>query len=102
MTPIVKFLWLIPALPLLAAGISSLLSKKQRIPAAALAIGSMIQRVFCGPLKHNWTQWQDLTIAERLTAAPLVIAMFLIGIFPQLVLGIINPTVVEMVKLLNN
>lgn len=46
MTPIVKFLWLIPALPLLAAGISSLLSKKQRIPAAALAIGSMVISFF--------------------------------------------------------
>lgn len=41
MFPIVKYLWLIPVLPLLAAGISALLSRKQRRPAAALAIGSM-------------------------------------------------------------
>lgn len=68
----------------------------------AIFLLTMVQRVFCGPLKNKWTQWQDLTTAERLTAAPLVIAMFLIGIFPQLVLGIINPTVVEMVKFLNN
>jgi NADH-quinone oxidoreductase subunit L len=36
-----KFLWLIPMLPLVAAGISALLKQKQRKPAATLAIGSM-------------------------------------------------------------
>ncbi len=36
-----KFLWLIPALPLLAAGIIALLKRPRRKPAAALAIGSM-------------------------------------------------------------
>ncbi len=41
MLPIVKYLWLIPALPLLAAGCSALLKQKHRGPAAALAIGSM-------------------------------------------------------------
>jgi NADH-quinone oxidoreductase subunit L len=41
MFPIVKYLWLIPVLPLLAAGVSALLSRKQRGPAAALAIGAM-------------------------------------------------------------
>ena len=38
---IVKNLWLIPFLPLLAAGISALLKQPRRTPAAALAIGSM-------------------------------------------------------------
>ncbi|HEV2276311.1 MAG TPA: NADH-quinone oxidoreductase subunit L, partial [Acidobacteriaceae bacterium] len=38
---IVRFLWLIPALPLLAAGVSALLKRPRRGPAAALAIGSM-------------------------------------------------------------
>ncbi|MDR3744756.1 MAG: NADH-quinone oxidoreductase subunit L [Acidobacteriaceae bacterium] len=41
MTWIVQNLWLIPALPILAAGISSLLKQKSRISAASLAIGSM-------------------------------------------------------------
>ena len=41
MTWIVQNLWLIPALPILAAGISALLKQRSRIPAAALAIGSM-------------------------------------------------------------
>ncbi len=38
----VKYLWLIPALPLLAAAISALLKQPQRRAAASLAIGSMV------------------------------------------------------------
>ena len=41
MLPIVKYLWLIPALPLIAAGLAALLKRERRAPAAALAIGSM-------------------------------------------------------------
>ncbi len=39
---IVQNLWLIPALPMLAAGISALLKQRSRIAAASLAIGSMV------------------------------------------------------------
>jgi NADH-quinone oxidoreductase subunit L len=42
MSWIVQNLWLIPALPILAAGISALLRQRHRAPAAALAIGSMV------------------------------------------------------------
>src|SRR5215475_8343123 len=38
----VKYLWLIPALPLMAAAISALLKQPYRRAAAALAIGSMV------------------------------------------------------------
>ena len=38
---IVRYLWLIPALPMLAAGISALLKQSQRRLSSALAIGSM-------------------------------------------------------------
>jgi len=38
---IVQNLWLIPALPILAAGIAALLKQRSRIAAASLAIGSM-------------------------------------------------------------
>src|SRR3954468_18637390 len=41
MSLIIKILWLIPALPLLAAGIGALLKQSQRRAAAALAIGAM-------------------------------------------------------------
>ncbi len=39
---IVKNLWLIPALPFLAAGLSAVLPQRQRLASATLAIGSMI------------------------------------------------------------
>ncbi len=41
MTWIVQNLWLIPALPIAAAGIIALLKQRSRVPAASLAIGSM-------------------------------------------------------------
>jgi len=41
MTWIVRNLWLIPALPMLAAGLAALLRQKHRVPAAALAIAAM-------------------------------------------------------------
>ena len=42
MTWIVQNLWLVPALPLLAAGISALTKQRNRTLAASLAIGSMV------------------------------------------------------------
>src|SRR5690348_11398750 len=41
MTWIMRHLWLIPALPALAAGLSALASRRRRRFAASLAIGSM-------------------------------------------------------------
>src|SRR5437588_11835783 len=42
MSWIPQYLWLIPALPLLAAGVSALLKQRQRNLASTLAIGSMV------------------------------------------------------------
>src|SRR5437867_12044476 len=42
MTWMVSNLWLIPALPLAAAGVASLVKRPQRTLAATLAIGSML------------------------------------------------------------
>ena len=41
MNPIVQYLWLIPVLPLLAAGLTALARQRQRKLAASLAVGSM-------------------------------------------------------------
>jgi NADH-quinone oxidoreductase subunit L len=38
---IVQNLWLIPALPIFAAGIAALLKQRSRVAAVSLAIGSM-------------------------------------------------------------
>jgi NADH-quinone oxidoreductase subunit L len=100
MTPIVRYLWLIPALPLSAAGISALLKQRFRIPSAALAIGSMsasfllslaalthvlTQRAHALPtlevVNFTWFQFGDQTlqlgwILNPLTAVMLVMVTF--------------------------
>jgi NADH-quinone oxidoreductase subunit L len=98
MTPwIVKNLWLIPALPMLAAGLSALMPRRQRTASVALAIGSMVISFFLavGAFSHvlqggegmrevfnlNWFQlgdgWLQLGwVLDSLTAVMLVMVTF--------------------------
>ncbi len=46
MNSLVEYLWLIPALPLLAAGVSALMKRPSRTASASLAIGSMVLAFF--------------------------------------------------------
>jgi NADH-quinone oxidoreductase subunit M len=55
----------------------------------------VIQKVFTGRVKSNQT-WVDLTVTERMTVAPMIAAMFVLGIAPNLLLQVINPTVTAM------
>jgi NADH-quinone oxidoreductase subunit M len=64
----------------------------------ALFILTLIQRVFSGPLNPKWAAFPDLTTGERLTLAPAIALMFAIGLFPQLVLGVVNHTVMQIVQ----
>jgi NADH-quinone oxidoreductase subunit M len=41
---------------------------------------------------------QDLTIGERFALLPAIAIMFVLGIYPQLVLGLINSTVINMTQ----
>ena len=64
----------------------------------AIFILTVIQRVFNGPLNENWLKFPDLTLSERaLVAIPLAL-MLVFGLCPQLILGVINSTVVRMVE----
>ena len=65
------------------------------ILATAIFLLTVIQKVFTGPVKANHA-WVDLTTAERLTVAPMIALMFVLGIAPHLLLQVINPTVVAM------
>ena len=96
---IVKNLWLIPALPLLASGIIAVNKQPQRKLAATLAIGSMVVAfllslcAFAATLGHgehgafrevfgfNWIQfggqWMDIGwVLDPLTAIMLVMVTF--------------------------
>jgi len=63
--------------------------------ATAVFLLTTFQRVFTGPLNPKQS-WVDLTAVERLTVAPMIAAMFVLGIFPQLLLAVVNPTVNQM------
>jgi NADH-quinone oxidoreductase subunit M len=64
----------------------------------AIFILTILQRVFNGPLNEKWSKLPDLTLAERAMLAMPIALMFVLGIWPQLVLGVINSTVVRMVE----
>jgi NADH-quinone oxidoreductase subunit M len=65
---------------------------------SAIFILTVLQRVFNGPLNAKWSTLPDLTTRERVMLAVPIALMFVLGVYPQLLLGIINQTVVEMVK----
>jgi NADH-quinone oxidoreductase subunit M len=59
----------------------------------AVVILTVIQKVFTGPVPEHWAKFPDLHVSERLALAPVIGVMFLLGLVPQLVVGVINPTV---------
>ena len=64
----------------------------------AIFLLTVIQRVFNGPLNEKWRELADLTWKERAIVVPPIALMFLIGIYPQLVIGKINETVLHFVS----
>jgi NADH-quinone oxidoreductase subunit M len=64
----------------------------------AIFLLTLIQRVFCGPLNERWTQFPDLTTGERLLVIPSIALMFILGIWPQFILGAVDATVVKLVQ----
>jgi NADH-quinone oxidoreductase subunit M len=64
----------------------------------AIVILGILQRVFSGPLNEQWTAFPDLTTGERIVLAPAIGLMFLLGLYPQLLLAVVNNTVIQMVQ----
>jgi NADH-quinone oxidoreductase subunit M len=80
------------------------------LPASAAVLGllltaifilTILQRVFSGPLNQKWGQMPDLTVGERLSLLPPVALMFVLGLYPELVLGVINSTAMRMMQQLS-
>lgn len=67
----------------------------------AIFILTILQRVFNGPLNEKWARLPDLTLTERILVLPSIALMFLLGIYPQLVLRVINSTAVQMISRLH-
>jgi len=64
----------------------------------AIFMLTILQRVFNGPLNEKWSKLPDLTLTEKIAILPAIGLMFVLGIYPQLFLGVINNTAVQMVK----
>ncbi len=64
----------------------------------AIFILTILERVFTGPLNASWSKMGDLTARERIAVLPGLALMLVLGVYPQLVLGMINSTVVQMVQ----
>jgi NADH-quinone oxidoreductase subunit M len=63
--------------------------------ATAIFILTLIQRVFTGPLAPQWRGFRDFAVQDCLIVLPAVALMFVVGLYPQSVLGWINSTVVQ-------
>ena len=68
----------------------------------AIFILTILQRAFSGPLNERWSTFQDLTTGERLALLPPIAIMFALGIYPQLVLGVINSTAMKLAQQLSH
>jgi NADH-quinone oxidoreductase subunit M len=59
---------------------------------------TILQRVWNGPLDAKWNGFSDLTRGERCLVFPAIALMFILGLCPQLVLGVVNSTVLQLVE----
>ena len=64
----------------------------------AAFILDVIQRVFTGPLNSARAGFIDLTLSERIALAPVIALMFVLGLYPQLLLGSLNTTIIHYVQ----
>ena len=64
----------------------------------AIFLLTMLQRVFTGPLPVKWSQWADLSAGQRWTVAPVIALIFVLGVYPRILIDVVNPTVLQMLK----
>jgi NADH-quinone oxidoreductase subunit M len=64
----------------------------------AVFLLTLMQRVFSGPLNEKWSAFADLTLRERLILAPAIALIFALGIYPQLLIGLFNATVMQVAE----
>jgi NADH-quinone oxidoreductase subunit M len=64
----------------------------------AIFILTVLQKVFSGPINERWARMPDLSWVERFIMAPAIGLMFLLGIWPQLAVGLFNRTVIQLVE----
>ena len=65
----------------------------------AVFLLTIVQRVFSGPLRERWAAHAGPDLAERCMLAPAVESMFAVGLYPQLISGMVHGTVMQFVGL---
>ncbi|PIE65499.1 MAG: Fe-S-binding domain-containing protein [Deltaproteobacteria bacterium] len=64
----------------------------------AIYMLSMVRRVFFGPLTHEENkELKDMTMRERITLAPMIAGIFVIGLFPTLLTSYTTASVAKLV-----
>jgi NADH-quinone oxidoreductase subunit M len=63
----------------------------------AVFLLTAIQKVFSGPVNTRWEAMPDLTTSERLVLIPAIGLMFVVGLFPQVITGMIHSTITQWV-----
>ena len=58
----------------------------------------ILERVFFGPVNERWQAMPDLSTGERLVLFPAMALMFVLGLYPQIILGTVNSTVMQLVS----
>jgi NADH-quinone oxidoreductase subunit M len=61
----------------------------------AVFLLTVIQKVFSGPVNPRWQTTPDLTTTERLAVAPAMILMLVLGLYPQIIGGLVSGTVTQ-------
>ncbi|MGC9044419.1 MAG: complex I subunit 4 family protein [Myxococcota bacterium] len=56
-----------------------------------------MQRVFLGPINPRYLGYKDLNLRERFTLYPLALIIVVLGVYPMLILDIINPTIFQLI-----
>jgi NADH-quinone oxidoreductase subunit M len=64
----------------------------------AIYLLTFFGQVFLGPLNERRANSAELTLNEKLIVMPAIALAFILGLAPQLVLGIVNPTVTALVQ----
>jgi NADH-quinone oxidoreductase subunit M len=58
----------------------------------------MLEKVFYGPVNGRWVTMPDLSAGERLALFPAMALMFVLGFYPQLIIGTVNSTVLQLLS----
>ena len=63
----------------------------------AVFLLTLLQRVFSGALRDRWAAIPDLTLADRFMLAPVIVLIFVVGLYPQWISGMLQGTVMQFI-----